>query len=73
MTPAAQDLEIASIIQLKYTPPVALFSPPQKAIQKKTLKQNCCMFTGTLDLNQNKHVHIHTVIFSHRDVQARLV
>ncbi len=35
MTPAAQDLEIASIIQLKYTPPVALFSPPQKAIQKK--------------------------------------
>ncbi len=47
MTPAAQDLEIASIIQLKYTPPVALFSPPQKAIQKKTLKQNRCMFTRT--------------------------
>ncbi len=35
MTPAAQDLEIASIIQLKYTPPVALFSPHKKQKKKK--------------------------------------
>jgi len=33
MTPAAQDLEIASIIQLKNTPSVAFFFSPQKAIK----------------------------------------
>ncbi len=68
MTPAAQDLEIASIIQLKYTPLQSLSFFPHKKQSKKKHTQ-----TESLYVLTHTHAHAHTRTRTHTHTYVILI